>query len=99
MADPVEFPGFNVVIGKNQPEYLPLPARIEVDGSVVSCWRLSPDELAEVQRTGCVYVGQLTFNRGLQPQFVAGFLPGEREGSADHKTAEGDGGQTHDPET
>lgn len=75
MATPIDFPGANVVIAKDQPEYLPLPALVAGDGTVVSCWRLTPEELAEVQRTGCVYVGQLTFGEPLQPQWVAAALP------------------------
>lgn len=75
MAEPIDFPAANTVFAKDQPEYLPLPAHVADDGTVTSCWRLSPEELAEVQRTGCVFVGQLTFGQALQPQFVAAVPP------------------------
>lgn len=75
MAEPVEFAGANVVFAKDQPEFLPLPAHVAEDGAVTSCWKLTPEELAEVQRTGCVYVGQLIYGQALQFQWVAAAPP------------------------
>jgi hypothetical protein len=64
---PVTFPEANVVYAKDQPPYLPLPARREADGTVVSCWRLSFRERVKALFSGRVYLTMLTFNRPLQP--------------------------------
>lgn len=76
---PVDFPQANTVFAKDQPEYLPLPARLEphAEGApVTSCWQFTPEELAQIQATGCVYVTQLTFGQALQPQVVSLDPPG-----------------------
>jgi hypothetical protein len=68
MATPTEFPEQNTII-KAAPgteawvSDLPIyrqglsftPDGQRLDQCVVSCWQLSPEELAEVQRTGVVY--------------------------------------------
>lgn len=65
---PIEFPGHNVVFAKDQPEYQPLPAMVlPEDGTVITCWELSPQELEVIKKTGVVYLKQLTFRRPLQP--------------------------------
>lgn len=69
--EPVEFKGVNVVFGKGQPEYLPLPGKIRENGEVITCWKLSPEELKMVQETGCIWVATLTFNQPLQPFLLA----------------------------
>jgi hypothetical protein len=70
MAQPIEFPGQNVVYGKDQKEYLPLPAKKEEDGTVTTCWELTPEERMQVFNTGKIYLKQMTFNQPLQPQNV-----------------------------
>lgn len=66
---PIDFPGVNHVFGKDQPEYKPLPVMHlhDPEGSVISCWELTPEEREEIARTGKFYIKQLTFNRPLQP--------------------------------
>lgn len=64
---PVEFEGQNVVYAKDQPEYNPLPAHRDSDGTVTTCWELTPEELEEVYKTGKIWLSQMTFNRPLQP--------------------------------
>lgn len=64
---PIEFDGANCVYGKNQPEYQPLPAHRTDDGTVTTCWELSPEELKQVQETGVIWLSMLTFNQPLQP--------------------------------
>jgi hypothetical protein len=64
---PVEFDGMNVVIAKDQAEYLPLPAQVLEGGEVITCWELTDDELAEVQKTKRVWLGVWTFGHPLQP--------------------------------
>lgn len=64
---PVEFEGQNVVYAKDQPEYNPLPAYKDTDGTVTTCWELTPEELEEVKKSGKIWLSQMTFNRPLQP--------------------------------
>lgn len=69
--EPIEFKGVNCVYGENQPEYLPLPAKKRDNGEVITCWKLSPDEIKKVQETGVIWVCMLTFNKPLQPILLA----------------------------
>lgn len=66
---PIEFPGSNVVFGKDQPEYKPLPALALQDsfGSVITCWELTDEEIEEITKTRKFYLKQLTFTNPLQP--------------------------------
>lgn len=63
-----EFAGHNVVLAKDQPQYLPLPVLITESGEVVSCWKLSVRERIRILFTGCMWLRQLTFGQPLQPQ-------------------------------
>lgn len=65
--EPILFEGANVIMGKDQPEYLPLPAYKTPDGTVTTCWKLTPEELKQVQETGVIWLSTLTFNQPLQP--------------------------------
>jgi len=69
--EPIKFDGANAIFGANQPEYIPLPAKKRPNGEVITCWRLSPEEIKRVQETGVVWVCMLTFNQPLQPIMVA----------------------------
>lgn len=64
---PIEFKGHNIVYGKDQEEYQPLPALKLPDGTVISCWELTDEEKETVIRTGKIYIQQMTFNESLQP--------------------------------
>jgi len=64
----IEFSEQNIVIAKNQPEYLPLPAYREDDGRVTCCWKLSLKERLRILFTGKLWHQILTFNEPLQPQ-------------------------------
>ncbi len=64
---PIEFSGSNVVYAKDQPEYLPLPARRMADGTVTTCWALSWRERLALMVSGRFYLDVLTFNHPLQP--------------------------------
>lgn len=65
--EPIYFEGYNRVFGKDQPEYNPLPAKVEEDGTVTTVWQLTEEERKEIANTGKLYLRQLTFNRNLQP--------------------------------
>lgn len=55
------------VYAKDQPEYLPLPSRVDSSGTVVTCWKLSLGERLKILFRGTFYLTLLTFNRPLQP--------------------------------
>lgn len=65
--EPIMFDGANVIMGKDQPEYMPLPAHKAPDGTVTSCWKLTPEELKQVQETSVIWLSMLTFNQPMQP--------------------------------
>lgn len=78
--DPIEFPGHNVIFAKDQPQYRPLPAyRVPEDpaGRVIFCWKLTPEELEEIKRTGCLWQEVMTFDQPLQPQRLRTSKPEE----------------------
>lgn len=56
-----------VEYAKNQPEYLPLPARRDSTGMVVTRWKLSWMERLKILVKGEFYLQLCTFNRPLQP--------------------------------
>jgi len=69
--DLIEFPEQTVVIAKNQPEYLPLPAHRfanDPQGRIAFCWRMTWRERLRVLWTGILWHEVLTFDRPLQPQ-------------------------------
>ena len=69
----VEFAEQTVVIAKNQPEYLPLPAyryRSDPEGRIVCCWELTWRERFRVLFGAPIWHHVLTFNQLLQPQLL-----------------------------
>ena len=65
---PISFPEQNNILGKpadmtdEQCSSLPVHHYMEPTSgfpAIISCWKLSPDELEEVQRTGVVWVNTL----------------------------------------
>lgn len=70
----IEFPEQTVVIAKDQPEYLPLPAHgfsdIPHQGRIAFCWRLTWMERFVVLFRGVLWHQVLTFNQPLQPQLL-----------------------------
>lgn len=63
----VNFKESNVVFAENQDEYKSLPAYIDNNGLVVTCWKLSEEEIKNINETGRIYLETLTFNNPLQP--------------------------------
>ena len=63
----VKFKESNVVFAENQDEYKSLPAYRDNNGVVVTCWKLSEDEIKMINETGRIYLETLTFNNPLQP--------------------------------
>lgn len=68
----VKFPQVNVIMGADQPGVRPLPVHKDGDteGTVTACYQLTPDELAEVQRTGKIWIQIWTYGGLLQPQLL-----------------------------
>lgn len=60
MGAPVQFPGANFILGPPpgcEELVVPLPIRRDDDGvRLISCWDLSPEEKAEIARTGKVWL-------------------------------------------
>lgn len=68
----IDFPERTVVIAKDQPEYLPLPAHQFKDatGRIACCWKLTWKERIAVLLRGTLWHQILTFNQPLQPQLL-----------------------------
>ena len=66
---PIRFPSAMDSYAVDQPEYEPLPAHrcLDVEGTVITCWRLSWAERLKVLFTGTFFISILTFNTRLQP--------------------------------
>lgn len=73
----IEFKEQNIVIAKNQPEYLPFPAYSFSDdeGTIVGCWSLSLLERMHVLIFGKIWHSILTFKYPLQPQLLSTIKP------------------------
>lgn len=72
MAEGIDFPGRNFTLKAppGRTDVVDLHAFLQPDGPAnVSCWRLSAEELAEVNRTGCIYLSVL-LGRVFYPAFV-----------------------------
>ena len=65
---PVYFDGWNAEFAKNQPEYIPLPAKISDDGRMVSTeWKPSFKEKLLMLFGKNVSLSVMTFGAPLQP--------------------------------
>lgn len=59
--------GRAVVFAKDQPQYIPLPAIVCPDGSVLTEWQLTEDERARLVAGEAIRLTIWTFGRPLQP--------------------------------
>ena len=64
---PISFDGQNTVFAKDQPEYLPLPAKVAGD-ITTTCWQLNWWERLQVLFSGRFWLQQMNFGESLQPQ-------------------------------
>lgn len=74
----VSFPEQTVLIAKDQPEYIALPAhRLKNDpyGRITCCWQLTWRERLAVLFSGRIWHQVLTFNNPLQPQLLMAEKP------------------------
>ena len=65
--EPIKFPQANMVYAENQPPFLPLPCYRNKE-ETISCWKLTPEELAKVAETGILWLRQVNFMAPLQAQ-------------------------------
>ena len=74
---PTSFKGQNVILGKDQPEYLDLPALVCDDEAttVWTCWELDKADLEDLMKHRKIWVGQLTFGKHFSPQMVTTVMP------------------------
>lgn len=64
---PISFREQNIVIAKDQPEYIPIPALKDARGMVTMCWQFSWWERVQMLFTGKLWHQVMTFNAPLQP--------------------------------
>jgi len=70
----IEFPEQTVVIAKNQPEYLPMPAHIDSsrpEYETTICWKLSWKERLSILFSGVIWHQVWTLGKSMQPQRLA----------------------------
>lgn len=74
---PIEFDEQTIIIAKDQPEYLPLPAHQFNDdkGTIAFCWKMTWRERIKILITGKLWHQVLTFNQPLQPHFIGSNKP------------------------
>jgi hypothetical protein len=71
MATPVDFKGTNIaMLAPDGREDIADVKAFTNGRCFVTKWKLTADELAEISRTGCVFVS--LFGNGMQPLFVGG---------------------------
>lgn len=68
----IEFPEQTVVIAKDQPEYLPMPAHIadDVQRTTTICWYLTWKERVTLLFTGKLWHQMWTFGGSMTPQLM-----------------------------
>lgn len=64
---PILFKEADILFGKDQPKYKPLPAYRCDDGEVISCWGVGWFERLQVLFTGRVWVSVLSGGGPIQP--------------------------------
>ena len=67
---PIKFEGHNIVYAENQPEYNPLPAFKDENGTIVTCWELTNEDFERIVETRRIYLSVMTFNNPLQPVYL-----------------------------
>lgn len=66
--NPKNFPGCNVCYGKDQDLYPQVPGNFNKQtGFLITKWELSDEEVAEIVRNKCMFIGIATYGKPLQP--------------------------------
>ena len=73
----IEFKEQTIIIAKDQPEYLPLPAwqADNAQGELTCCWKLTWHERFKLLFTGKLWHTIWTFRQPLQPQMLSSNKP------------------------
>ena len=89
----IEFDEQTVIIAKDQPEYLPLPAHQfnDAHGKIAFCWKMTWRERIKVLFTGRLWHQVLTFNNPLQPQLLETVKPDMKSSTKQQKREVNDG--------
>jgi hypothetical protein len=68
----VKFKEQSCIIAENQPEYLPIPAHQVKDPEGTTFMRIQfdPEEIEQINKTGGIWMSQLTFNKPVTPFMV-----------------------------
>lgn len=69
---PIDFAEANMVF--HGPGYVDLPGHLDDEISTF-CWKLTPQEIAEIVITGKIWHQVMTFNNSLQPQRLSATKP------------------------
>lgn len=56
VTPPVHEGGVLKVFAKDQPEYIPLPASIDVEGTMITQWELTSEELSKILDGGQIRI-------------------------------------------
>ena len=74
----IDFPQRTHILAENQPEYTPLPVHIDrtQPGSPFTCcFKLSPEEIEQINKTGEIWYTQLTCGNLFQPVMLSVINP------------------------
>lgn len=68
----IKFDGCNMTLAEDQPQYLQLPVCYQggAEGPMTACFKLTLKERIKLLFKGKIFVTQMTFNRGFNPQRV-----------------------------
>lgn len=64
---PVKFKDVDVTFAKDQPEYIPLPAQWIDQYTILTCWKLTDEEIEVLKKKKKLWIGIKTFGKPLQP--------------------------------
>jgi len=71
----IKFEGHNVVMGKDQPEYEDLPAYVQENGIVTTCFRLDDSEIREIEKSRLLRISLMNMGRPCQPTAITANRP------------------------
>ncbi len=80
----------NILIAKNQPEYVPLPAFATPQGDMTVCFELSEKEIKQALKEKMIFIHRLTFGNRLQPMVKSLLKPeiNTKKGYVDYHSTE-----------
>jgi hypothetical protein len=99
----VDFSAANVPLAKDQPEYNTLYVRVDRQDPyypMTACMQFSPEEIAQIVKTGKIWVKQCTMGRGYHPISITTEPPFDnpdttRQPADENRTAAAVWDQTH----